>query len=80
MLVIGRRVDQKIYFLLPNGGQIELTMVEARAGFARIGISCPRDITISREEILDEKREEHAARKSTTTNNYNQATPKREGG
>lgn len=49
MLVLGRRVSQKICV----GEEIVITLVDSRPGFARIGIEAPPCIPIHRPEAMN---------------------------
>lgn len=48
MLVLRRDVDQKI--VLSNG--VEIMVVAAGRGWAKLGIEAPREVAIDREELL----------------------------
>ena len=48
MLVLKRRVGERIFIA---NGLIVITLVEGRTDAARIGIECPRDIPVHREEV-----------------------------
>ena len=50
MLVLSRKPGQAILF----GDDIEISIVEVRGDTVRIGISAPRNITILRQELLEE--------------------------
>ena len=51
MLVLSRKVNEKVIITAPDGTQIVLMMVELRGDKARIGIAAPTTYTIYREEI-----------------------------
>lgn len=50
MLVLSRRLGQR--FLI--GDDVRITIVKVDRNSVRIGIEAPADVTIRREEILDE--------------------------
>lgn len=50
MLVLSRKLGEKIYV----GDNIVLTVVDIDRGKIRLGIEAPRDVVISREELLPE--------------------------
>ena len=47
MLVLGRKVGEKIIFAM---GQIELIVLEIKGNKVRLGISAPKDVSILRPE------------------------------
>ena len=49
MLVLTRKKNERIRI----AGNIEVTVLEIRGGKVRLGIECPAEIPIHREEILD---------------------------
>jgi carbon storage regulator len=51
MLVLSRKVNEKVIITAPDGTQIVLMLVEVRGDKARIGIAAPTTYTIHREEI-----------------------------
>ena len=51
MLVLSRKVNEKVIITAPDGTQIVLMLVEVRDDKARIGIAAPTTYTIYREEI-----------------------------
>lgn len=51
MLVLSRKVNEKIVITTPDGTQISLMMVEVRGDQARIGIDAPMTYKIHREEV-----------------------------
>ena len=51
MLVLSRKVNEKVIITAPDGTQIVLMLVEVRDDNARIGIAAPTTYTIYREEI-----------------------------
>lgn len=56
MLVLSRRVDQKIII----ADNIVITIIEIRGDKVRLGFDAPKEITIHRQEIYDAiKREEN---------------------
>jgi carbon storage regulator len=51
MLLLSRKVGEKILIQAP-GGDIWITVTEIDRGKVRLGISCPREVPIWREELL----------------------------
>ena len=51
MLVLSRKVNEKVIITAPDGTQIVLMRVEVRGDKARIGIAAPTSWTVHREEI-----------------------------
>ena len=51
MLVLKRKVGERIIITAPDGTQIVLMMVEVRGDQARFGIDAPSSWAIHREEI-----------------------------
>ncbi|HQZ66715.1 MAG TPA: carbon storage regulator [Planctomycetaceae bacterium] len=51
MLVLARKVSEKICITAPDGTVITLMMVEVRGDKARIGIDAPRDWSVHRAEV-----------------------------
>ena len=51
MLVLSRKVSEKICITSPDGTVITLMMVEVRGDKARIGIDAPREWTVHRAEV-----------------------------
>ena len=51
MLVLSRKVNEKVIITAPDGTQIVLMLVEVRGDKARIGIAAPTSWTVHREEI-----------------------------
>jgi carbon storage regulator len=49
MLVLSRKEGERIYI----GDNIRVTVVENRGNKIRIGIECPQEIPIQREEIME---------------------------
>ena len=54
MLVISRKLAQKFTLTLPDGEVIVVTIVQASASNVRLGIDAPRNIVVSRNELLEE--------------------------
>ena len=52
MLVLTRRLNERIRIKLPDGRFIWLTVADAARGMARIGIEAPREIEVMREELI----------------------------
>jgi carbon storage regulator len=55
MLVLSRKLGQKI-FIGQGDDQIVIQVVDIDRGKIRLGIQCPRDVPIYREELLDAAR------------------------
>ena len=51
MLVLSRKVNEKVIITAPDGTQIVLMLVEVRDDKARIGIAAPKNYAVNREEI-----------------------------
>ena len=51
MLVLSRKVNEKIVVTSPDGTLITLMLVEIRGDKARIGVDAPKSWSIHREEI-----------------------------
>ena len=49
MLVLTRKKNERIRI----AGNIEVTVLEIRGGKVRLGIECPSEIPVHREEVLD---------------------------
>ena len=50
MLVLSRKTNERILI----GDSIRIHVVSVRGNVVRLGIEAPRDVTILREELLDE--------------------------
>jgi carbon storage regulator len=48
MLVLGRKLGEKVYI----GDNIIITVCDLDRGKVRLGIECPRDVPIYRQEVL----------------------------
>ena len=51
MLLLSRKIDQRIFIDAPRAGRIELTVCKIENGRAAIGFEAPLDFKIVREEI-----------------------------
>lgn len=51
MLVLTRRSGESIFFILEDGREIQMLILEQKQGQCRIGISAPQTIKILREEV-----------------------------
>ena len=61
MLVLSRQKDESIMI----GDEVEITIVDVRGDKVRLGINCPRSITVHRKEIyLAIQKEKEAAEAS----------------
>lgn len=54
MLVLSRETDESIHVGIMPGVEIKITLIEIRGNKARIGITCPRQFPILRNEIYEE--------------------------
>ena len=52
MLVLSRKVGEKVYI----GDDVVITVVEIDRGKIRLGIQCPWDVRVYREELLTDGR------------------------
>ncbi len=52
MLCLGRKYGQAIVMDLPTGERITVWLIEERTSGARIGIDAPKDVVITRSELL----------------------------
>jgi carbon storage regulator len=50
MLILSRRTNQRLFI----GDSIQITVVEVRDGHVRLGITAPKNVSVFREELLDE--------------------------
>ena len=58
MLVLTRKINQAIMIKSPQGGEIEVTVVEIRgADQVRLGVNAPRDVAVDRTEIRERKQQ-----------------------
>ena len=55
MLVLTRRTNQSIVI----GDDVTITVVEIRGEQVRLGISAPRHVSVYREEVLDQIRDQN---------------------
>jgi len=55
MLVLTRKVDEKLILYTPDGHRIEVEPVEIRGDQVRIGITADPDVIIDREEVVEDK-------------------------
>lgn len=63
MLVLTRRAGESIVI----GGEITVTVLEARGDQIRIGVDAPRHISIHREEVFREVERQNAAAAATAS-------------
>ena len=68
MLVLTRRTDETIMIGDPKKPEecIEVVVVEVRGDQVRIGIQAPRETTVDRKEIWEQKQEERKKRAAET--------------
>lgn len=59
MLILTRRVGEKLYIICPDGSRIEV-MITKNVGDRRyrVGVTAPKSYTILREEILERETNE----------------------
>lgn len=55
MLVLSRRIDQRITLELPGGGIVEIALVRIGEQQAKIGVTAPDDVIIVRSELYGEE-------------------------
>jgi len=60
MLVLSRRVGERIFI----GDDISVTVVRVAQGIVRIGVEAPQELSIVREEIKDQEKEDLHDRKA----------------
>lgn len=53
MLAITRKSQEKVTFTLPNGETIVVMLIGVHRGNVRLGIDAPRNVVISRNELLE---------------------------
>lgn len=51
MLVLRRRVGERLEITTPEGRVIVVELTDAGDGWARLGVTAPREVTIMREEL-----------------------------
>ena len=52
MLVLGRKVDERLRLTLPDGSAIWVMICRVSGDGVRVGIEAPPDVRIEREEII----------------------------
>ena len=52
MLVLGRKVDERLRLTLPDGSVIWVMVCKVSGDGVRVGIDAPPDVRIEREEII----------------------------
>ena len=65
MLVFGRKVDECVDLVTPEGLVITVTVVAIRGKGCRIGFSAPLDVSIVRREVPDARPRLKSAKKPT---------------
>lgn len=53
MLVLGRRVFEKIVVEAPNGDRIEIEVCATGTAQVRLGVHCPDSYRVARKELLE---------------------------
>ena len=68
MLVLTRRTDETIMIGDPKKPEecIEVVVVEVRGDQVRLGVQAPRETTVDRKEIWEQKQEERKKRAAET--------------
>jgi carbon storage regulator len=61
MLVLSRKLHEKIFLLLEDGRRVEILVVDIDRGKIRLGFNAPRGINIFREELLSRDSSDPAA-------------------
>lgn len=62
MLVLSRQRDETLLAILPDGTEIEITVVDIRGDKVRLGVNAPKEIVVHRKEVWEAiKRENRAA-------------------
>ena len=59
MLVLSRKVNERIICTAPSGEQVKVMVVGVYGDKVKLGIDAPRDVTIYREEIQRRVDAEH---------------------
>lgn len=54
LLILQRKVRQRVRLLLPNGDEIWVVVAEIKNGKVRLGFQAPDNVEIMREELLEE--------------------------
>lgn len=52
MLVLGRKMDERIFLTMPDGRNIAIVITEIHPDKVRIGIEAPRDVVIVRDNAV----------------------------
>ena len=52
MLVLGRKVNESTYLILPNGEEIKIMVTRVRGENVGLGFEAPDDVIIKREEHM----------------------------
>lgn len=55
MLVLRRKLYERVIITLPDGRRITLAPVEIDRGYVRLGFEADKDIGVDREEVLKAK-------------------------
>lgn len=56
MLMLKRKLDERIVITLPDKRRITILVAEVERGAVRFGIDAPKDVRVDREEV-DERRQ-----------------------
>ena len=54
MLVLSRKIGEKIVIEISKDRKIELCVVAIQAGKVKLGVEAPRDVSVMRSELLSE--------------------------
>lgn len=52
MLILSRKAQEEIVFLLPDGSQINVKVLDFDRGRVRLGLTAPATVEIYRKELL----------------------------
>ena len=53
MLILSRHIDESLTIETPSGDLIEIHLIDAIRGKAKIGIDAPQDYLILRDELIE---------------------------
>lgn len=53
MLVLSRRVHEKVYLFFPDGTRVEVVLAEMQNGKVRLGFTAPKWVKVMRSELVD---------------------------
>lgn len=67
MLILNRKSDERIVFLLNDGRQITILVTSVQGKNVKVGIEAPRDVVILREELQKRRPQCEATSPSRTS-------------